>query len=90
MSSFFSDPHNIKERGFDSADSYELLNKIYKQCILIILNVLESNEQALIRELLVKVKARFLLSLIKKNLELEGIRNEADFTAKLEGVYCEE
>ena len=43
MSSFFSEPANIKERGFDSPDSYELLNKIYKQCILIILNVLESN-----------------------------------------------
>ena len=40
MSSFFSEQANIKERGFDSPDSYELLNKIYKQCILIILNVL--------------------------------------------------
>ena len=43
MSSFFSDQNNIKEREFDSAQSYESLNKIYKQCILIILNVLECN-----------------------------------------------
>ena len=68
MSSFFSDQNNIKEREFDSAQSYESLNKIYKQCILIILNVLECNEQSLIKELLIKVKARTLLSLIKKNL----------------------
>lgn len=89
MSSFFSEPANIRERDFDNEDSYESLNKIYKQCILIILNVLESNEQDLIRELLIKVKARFLLSLIRRNLEAEGIRNENDFMEKLRGPYSE-
>lgn len=49
MASFFSEETNIKERGFDQPKSFEMLNNIYKQCILIILNVLESNEPSLIK-----------------------------------------
>lgn len=78
MASFFSEKSNIIERGFDQPKSFELLNNIYKQCILIILNVLESNEPTLIRELLIKIKARFLLGIILRNLESLKIRTPED------------
>jgi hypothetical protein len=61
-----------------------MLNNIYKQCILIILNVLESNEPSLIKELLVKIKARFLLGIILRNLESLNIKNAQDITNLLE------
>lgn len=48
------------------------------------MNVLESNEPSLIKELLVKIKARFLLGIILRNLESLNIKNAQDITNLLE------
>lgn len=86
MASFFSDKNNVISRGFKhfKHPAYEPLDNVYKQCILIILNVLESSEFSLIKELLLKVKPRFLLDIIKQNLLICGIANKEDFSRIVE------
>ena len=64
----------------------EKLNETYKNCILIILNVLECNDQNLIKEILNKIKSKFLLGVIYRNLKDLGLTTKQN----LEGYLLDE